>query len=429
MIRTQGVPALREDSFDWLSRTLAQVLGTGAAATPLRRDRPLRDMTANESAVFAETLRRRYRRVEDPRTGRVSYVRAGGLTALGPDGGDPMLEWYAATFLPPVREALERIVPTRGRGADIAEEVAAALAGLREALALYENELRSPPSPAYLAFLGDEVADDLEDLRALIAPSVPDKGPADVDDLGEAADRAAIAAATAALGALRAAVEGRIKELGGPLLLDAFFREVERAAPMVAEAAEEVRRLFAAIGVAEAELTSYAIDAGSLRTLSDLLRATAEEPRLWLALARTGSGQHRDRIEHGACAILNGLTVLAGRLDANPTGFLKGFGLAGEECCDDGRVLLGAVERLCRLGLALLRPLCPEARQQPSPPRLPRLTRLILRPTIADRTTVAASSAPAAEAPSPSSAAAAAAKPSPGKGGGAKSETSSIPKP
>lgn len=431
MIRTQGVPALREDSFDWLSRTLAQVLGTGAAATPLRRDRPLRDMTANESAVFAETLRRRYRRVEDPRTGRVTYVRAGGLTALGPGGGDPMLEWYAATFLPPLREALERIVPTRGRGADIAEEVAAALAGLREAIALYDNELRSPPSAAYLTFLGDELADDLAELRTLVAPPGPDKGPTDVDDLGEAADRAAIAAATAALGALRAAVEGRINELGGPLLLDAFFREVERAAPMIAEAAEEVRRLFAAIGVAEAELTGFAIGAGSLRTLSDLLRATAEEPRLWLALARTGSGQHRDRIEHGACAILGGLTVLAGQLDtaAEETAFLDRFGLAGEECCDDGRVLLAAVERLCRLGLALLRPLCPEAGQQPPPPRLPRPTRLILRPTILDRTTVAAPPAPAAEAPSPSSAAAAAAKPSPGKGGGAKSETSSIPKP
>ncbi|WP_157967149.1 hypothetical protein [Elioraea thermophila] len=121
---------------------------------------------------------------------------------------------------------------------------------------------------APLAFLGDEVADDLEDLRARIGPSVPDQGQTDVDDLGEAADRAAITAATATLRALPGAADGWTKEFGGALRLDAVFHEVERAAPMVGEAAEEVRRFFAAIGVAEAELTSCAIDAGSLGTLS-----------------------------------------------------------------------------------------------------------------------------------------------------------------
>ena len=288
-----------------------------------------------------------------------------------------MLERYAITFLPPVREALERIVPGRGRDTDPAEDVSAALAGLREALALYENELRSPPLAAYLRFLGGRIGNELEDLRALVTPPAPSKQTVDVDDLGEAEDRSALDAATAAFTALHGAVQKRLDDLGSPQTLDGFYREVERASPALAEAAEEVRRTFAAIGVAEVELARYTIDATSLGTLADLLRA-AEEPRLWLALARTGSGQHRQRIEEGACAIAAGLTALSPRLDTEAAkgAFLGHFGLEGEECCDDGRVLAGAVARLCTLGRALLAPLCPESTAPP--PRVSRLHRRVL---------------------------------------------------
>ena len=131
----------REDSFDWVNRKLAQTLGLGVAASPLRRDRPLDHLPEVEVKNFSNLLKSRLSRVADPKTGQIHYEMAQGGSDFIGDGQDPELVSIAENYLPILRRAIRSM-----RSADCCDDdLAAQLGAVDIAIEDLNEELRDAP--------------------------------------------------------------------------------------------------------------------------------------------------------------------------------------------------------------------------------------------------------------------------------------------
>lgn len=397
------------DSFDWLSQATARILGTSAAASPLRRDRLLKDMPEAERVAFSRALRQRFQRVVDEKTERVTWVIAAGLPLSGTGNGDPELERLARTLIPPIRGALDEVVPHRCRDAACAQDVAAGIAGLRDQLTRLDEELRAPPNGGYLQYLLGRTNDALASLDGMIRSAnatlaaeahertavaagvlrqaVLKAGNADhvrlmnrvaVDarlardavresrltmrDVEDERDNQAVNTATTIFNALRAAVTVRLDDIAIIRDLGAFYRCVEHAAQPLSDAASNLLRHFASLGIDDRQLQPRNLRdpaqpvAADQISLGEWLRRLAEEPKLWRRFAQTGSGQHVQRIVGSAAAIMGALPA-HDDIPANTERMVAQLGLDAGQCCDDGRSILSEMRRLVALTRSLLTPI------------------------------------------------------------------------
>jgi hypothetical protein len=360
----------REDSFDWLNRNVAQLLGTGAAGTPLRRDRALRDMTAQERAALSQRLRGRFKRVQDERTTRVRFeIAGGGAIMLGAAGrGDPELERIGRTFIPPIRAAIAEISAVRPRDHVTEEAVADGLAGVNDGLQRLEAQLRETPLSGFIRFISQEVVVLLVNFRELLV--LPQAGPNDVE---EAEDLIRINAASGLLGAMISQIDARLIAINGPgaLGLAEFLREVQLVGPLVADGAADLLRMLGDLEIHDMQLRRIPVHPVAFPddSIAEVLHVGAEEPARWLALAQTGSAQHRQLIEDGAGQLHAWLTEL--QAGARIPDLVGELGLEIGECCDDGRQVRNALRRFAAMGTAVLeKVVVPGAPFLPLGPRL-----------------------------------------------------------
>ena len=346
----------REDSFDWVNRKLAQALGLGVAASPLRRDRPLDALSEAEAKNLSNLLKSRLSRVADPKTGQIHYEMVRGGSDFIDEGQDPELVDIAAHYLPILRSKIRAM-----QGFDCCnDDLTTQLGAADIAIGALDEELRDTPCKVVI----DRVLDMLDvHIREIGRLTCKDGSP----DLIEKAKKAATA-----FKSLRKGIEERTEQLGKVLsnTLDWWNYVVTRPMTLSHEAAE-LQRVLLALGVTWEQLNDQKV-AWNVKnphpsrdkhdwTMWEFLQAAQDFPKLWIKEANAKrDATTGKRIADAARELLD---VFDAPLNSSPTQsstnieeICEGLGLLTVECCDDGREIMARLKRFAKLGVTILGP-------------------------------------------------------------------------
>jgi hypothetical protein len=303
---------LREEPFDWVVRSLANVLGVPQTNIPLRRDKPLSLASDAEIGNLAGQLATRFVREEDPLTGQVSYSVYGPAIAI--DVGETQVEELAhrATLVfPGVRAALAEIDSNVCRPGVCADDVRSLVDSSRAAIDQLDAELRGEAADPVVDTLFDELLADDRGWLALLAGKL-DEGAGDpTDSVAHERQRTFLAITAEGLMGLQDAWQ---QYRNGGDDLGALLGQVERCAGHITEQSVAIRVLLSEYGIGRCELEAVMIELGDevwiggetygrrYRTLSlaDLLRHCERFGQRLPGLARLGRGYQLDTIRRTA---------------------------------------------------------------------------------------------------------------------------------
>jgi hypothetical protein len=302
---------LREEPFDWVVRSLANVLGVAQGSVPLRRDQPLSLASDADIASLAGQLAKRFVRVEDPLTGQVSYSVNGPAIAI--DVGEVQVEELAhrATLVfPGVRAKLAEIDPNVCRPGVCADDVRSLVDSSRAAIDQLDAELRGHAAKPVVDTLFDELLADDRGWLALLAEKL-DQGAGDLTySVAHERQRKFLAIVSEGLVGLQEAWE---QYRGGEGDLGAQLAQVERCAGHITEQSVAIRVLLSEYGIGRCELEAVIIELGEVwiggeahgqcyrsLSLADLLRHCERFGQRLPGLARLGRRYQLDTIRRTA---------------------------------------------------------------------------------------------------------------------------------
>ena len=355
----------REDSFDWVNRKLAQALGLGVAASPLRRDRPLDALSEAEAKNLSNLLKSRLSRVADPKTGQIHYEMVRGGSDFIDEGQDPELVDIAADHLPILRSKIRAMQGSDCCNGDLTTQLVAA----DIAIGALDEELRDTPCKVVIDRVLDMLDMHIQEIGRLTGA---DGSP----DLIEKANKA-----TKAFTSLQTGINGRTSRLGQVFLtytLDWWNYVVTRPMTLSHEAAE-LQRMLLALGVTWEQLNDQEValkvdnahppTATHDWTMWEFLQAAQDFPKLWIKEANAKRDATTGKRIADAAKELH--DVFDAPLNSSSPhyansieGICEGLGLLTDECCDDGREIMARLKRFAKLGVTILGPVA----TAPTPP-------------------------------------------------------------
>jgi len=359
----------REDSFDWVNRKLAQTLGLGVAASPLRRDRPLDHLPEAELKNFSNLLKSRLSRVADPKTGQIHYEMVQGRSDFIDDGQDPQLVSIAENYLPILKRAIRSI-----HGADCCDDDLTTQLGAADgAIVDLNEELRDAPCTVVIERVLNVLDKHIQEIMALATKD----GSPDLIQRASNADND--------FKNLRSLIINRMSMFGAVLVqnsVDWWNYVVTRPMALSHEAAE-LQRMLSALGITREQLQGQTIARNIANpnppprirdwSMWEFLQAAQDFPKLWIKEAAA----KRDTAT--ASRIARSVRELHDVFHAllNPSSvshyntieeICEELGLLTEECCDEGRMIMARLKRFAKLGVTILAFVAAPAPSKPTTP-------------------------------------------------------------
>jgi hypothetical protein len=336
----------REDSFDWVNRKLAQTLGLGVAASPLRRDRPLDHLSEAEVKNFSNLLKSRLSRVADPKTGQIHYEMVQGGSDFIDDGQDPQLVSIAENYLPILKRAIRSIHGTDCCHDDLTTELGAADIAIDD----LNEELRDAPSKVVIEHVLDVLKKHIEKIKELSEKGSPDliqrasNAAADFENLD---------------GLIRKRLEAIDKYLE---MRTVHWWNYLVTRPMVlSHEAVELLRILSALGITREHLKAVEINPqrdGNQPAwcMWEFLQAAQDFPKLWVRAA--DAKRDPDTADDIANSVEKLHEVFCLLLpERSVDNICEDLGLLTKECCDEGRMIMARLKRFAKLGVTILEPL------------------------------------------------------------------------
>lgn len=369
----------REDSFDWVNRKLAQALGLGVAASPLRRDRPLDKLSEAEVKNFSNLLKSRLSRVADPKTGQIHYEMVQGSSDFIDDGQDPQLVAIAENYLPILRRAIRSM-----HGSDCCDDNLTTHLGAADiAIGDLDEELRDAPCKVVIDRILDVLTQQIQEILAL---SKKNGSPALIQKVNNAQNDFIN---------LQNLINTRTRQFGSILpqnTLDWWNYVATRPMALSHEAAE-LQRMLSALGVTREQLNDQKIALQIINpnppqqsrdwTMWEFLQAAQEFPKLWIKEADAKRDPPTARRLANSIRELHDVFNAPLHPNSPPRSktiekLCEDLGLLTDECCDDGRMIMARLKRFAKLGVTILAAVAAPTPSKPATPLktpTPRVTR------------------------------------------------------